>query len=67
MYESYWKFKPKPLLEKDKDNERVSVLGGCCKTGYDPKWSCVGCEVKFIDEYPPFLEELIKNSTESKK
>ena len=67
MYESYWRFKPKPLLEKDKDNERTSVLGGCCVTGYDPKWSCVGCEVKFTDVDPPFLEELIKNFIESQK
>jgi ADP-ribosylglycohydrolase len=67
IYESYWRFKPKPLLEKDKDNERCSVLGGCCVTGYDPKWSCVGCEVKFTDVDPPFLEELIKNIIESQK
>lgn len=67
IYESYWGFKPKPLLEKDKDNERNEVLGGCCVTGYDPKWSCVGCEVKFTDIDPPFLEGLIKNYIESHK
>lgn len=49
IYASYWGSQPKPILEKDRDNERISILGGCCVSQWSPRWGCVGCEVRFTD------------------
>ena len=66
-YKSYWRSEPEPILEKDRDNERLSIIGGCVHNGNDPKWGCVGCEVKFNDVDPYIIEYMRKKLTELNK
>ena len=40
-----------PELEADLEAGRV-VLGGCCLTGDDPKWQCMGCGTPIYQKVP---------------